>query len=406
MEIAPILQTFRHNKAAVMLIMAQVAFTLAVLVNALVVIDAYTARLTMESGIPEKRIISVELDPIERGYFDDEGRATNDVLQQMQALRRIPGVESVSHVAYFPLSGEGEMRPSWPEGEIEEKAVRHTIYAGDHNFIDTFGLNLISGRGFTEEEINWSENPLREGRVASIILSAELAEQLFPGEDAIGKQIMSDGGLVDTVIGVVEKLPGRHILMNTVKLAALVPGRPSNMLRYAVLADREVTPKMLEQALVSVSRNSRIFDVRVDSLYTRKARSMHFLFLFGSILGGISLLLLLVTAIGSYSQAAYSVGKRIKQIGTRRAFGASRVQILRYFLLENWMITTAGLLLGLLLANGISFVMTQAMMLPKVSAAHLLTGMLFLWGMGLFSTFMPALRAARVPPAIATRSAA
>ena len=78
---------------------------------------------------------------------------------------------------------------------------------------------------------------------------------------------------------------------------------------------------------------------------------------------------------------------------------------MRYFLLENWLTTTFGLLAGVLFANAVSFVLNQAMELPRMGSVHVLAGVVFLWVVGAISTLVPALRAARVPPAIATRGA-
>ncbi len=405
MEIVPILQTFRFNKSSLALVIVQLAFTLAVLVNALVIIDAYRTRLGMDSGVDDRALAVVEVEPVDHAYFSDEGRVRNDVQQDLEALGRLDGVTGVTQLSSFPLSGEGAMRASWPQGGVKEKAARHTLYAGDAQALSTLGLNLIAGRAFTAEETDWSRNPTAGSSAGVVIVSRALAEALFPGADAVGKQLESGDGKVETIIGVVDRLPGRHVLMNTVRLAAIVPARPLNTLRYAVATRGEVSPQLLQRIDAVLLQRSAERDVKVESLYQRKIGSMHYLFLFGSILGFISLLLVLVTAIGAYSQASYSVAKRIRQIGTRRAFGASKLHILRYFLLENWLATSMGLLLGLLVANGLSFVLTETMQLPRMGMSQLVLGMLFIWIVGLLSTLLPALRAASVPPAIATRAA-
>jgi putative ABC transport system permease protein len=405
MDIVPILQTFRHNKGALLLAIAQISFTLAVLANALVVIDTYRSRLALETGIDPRSTVTVEVEPIDRAYFDEAGRVQNDAQRQIDRLRGLPGVEAVSQVGSFPLSGESPMRASWPQGGEEAKAVRHSVYAGDQAFLDAFGLKLVAGRTFSPEEVNWTSSMNAEDRVAVVLVSKELAEQLFPGENPLGKQIQTEGGRLDTIVGVVDRMPGRHILMNTIRLGAVVPSRPLTSLRYAVRLNGEATPATLEQIATALEATGGEFDIRVDSVQTRMEQSTHYVSLLGTILGGISLLLIAVTAIGAYSSASYSVGKRIRQIGVRRAIGANRLHILRYFLLENWLTTTMGLLLGLLFANGLSFVLTQAMQLPRVSWDLLLVSMAFLWCAGLLSTLIPALRAARVPPAIATRAA-
>ncbi len=102
--------------------------------------------------------------------------------------------------------------------------------------------------------------------------------------------------------------------------------------------------------------------------------------------------------------ASFWVAQRTKQIGTRRALGATRTSILRYFLTENFLITSVGLMLGAILTYGFSFwLMTnyQAKLLPW---HYVPIGFLCLWALGQLAVLGPATRASRVSPAVATRS--
>ncbi len=124
------------------------------------------------------------------------------------------------------------------------------------------------------------------------------------------------------------------------------------------------------------------------------------------ILGTVIFCLLTITALGIVGMASFWVTQRTRQIGTRRALGATRGSILRYFLTENFLITTGGLLLGAVLSYAFSL-----WMMAHVSEARLLpwqylpVGFVTLWVLGQLAVLGPATRAARVPPAIATRSA-
>ena len=116
------------------------------------------------------------------------------------------------------------------------------------------------------------------------------------------------------------------------------------------------------------------------------------------------MLLLFITSLGIVGLTVFSVAERTRQIGTRRALGAQRGDILRYFLLENWIVTTLGLALGVLLAFGLNVALVSRVSGPKMQPGLVAAGVLLLWIAGLAATFLPALRGARVAPAIATRN--
>jgi putative ABC transport system permease protein len=98
------------------------------------------------------------------------------------------------------------------------------------------------------------------------------------------------------------------------------------------------------------------------------------------------------------------VSQRRKQIGVRRALGARRGDILRYFLVENVLITTLGIALGAALAVGLNQVLVGMLELERLPTDYVLVGMFVMWTLGLAATVGPAWRAAAVPPAVATRS--
>jgi putative ABC transport system permease protein len=98
------------------------------------------------------------------------------------------------------------------------------------------------------------------------------------------------------------------------------------------------------------------------------------------------------------------VQQRTKQIGVRRALGATRGQILRYFQIENFLLATVGIVIGMLLAYAINQLLMGRYELPRLPLVYLPVGALALWFLGQVAVYGPARRAAMVPPAVATRS--
>ena len=133
--------------------------------------------------------------------------------------------------------------------------------------------------------------------------------------------------------------------------------------------------------------------------YYRQDRAMAWL------LAAVIVALLVVTALGIVGLASFWVQQRTKQIGIRRALGATRGQILRYFQTENFLLASIGIAVGMLLAYAINQLLMGKYELPRLPLVYLPVGAITLWLLGQFAVFWPARRAAAVPPAVATRSA-
>jgi putative ABC transport system permease protein len=114
--------------------------------------------------------------------------------------------------------------------------------------------------------------------------------------------------------------------------------------------------------------------------------------------------LLFVTALGITGLASFWVQQRTRTIGIRRAIGATRGDILRYFQTENFLIVTFGVVLGVLLAIGLNLLLMKHYELPRLPLWYLPIGAVVLWLLGQLAVLAPALRAAKVPPVVATRS--
>ncbi|MFA9219237.1 MAG: ABC transporter permease, partial [Sphingomonadaceae bacterium] len=119
----------------------------------------------------------------------------------------------------------------------------------------------------------------------------------------------------------------------------------------------------------------------------------------------VSVLLLLITASGIVGMASLWVTQRRKQIGVRRALGARRVDILRYFITENLMITSVGVTAGVLLALALNQLLVSQLEMARLPAGYLLAGAGVFWALGIVAVYGPAWRAASISPALATRSA-
>ena len=114
--------------------------------------------------------------------------------------------------------------------------------------------------------------------------------------------------------------------------------------------------------------------------------------------------LLAITALGIFGLATFNVSTRIRQIGTRRAVGARKLDIVRHFLVENWMVTTAGIVVGCGAALGIGYWISVKYELPRLDLYYLVGGALAIWLIGLAAALQPARRASGISPAVASRT--
>jgi putative ABC transport system permease protein len=193
----------------------------------------------------------------------------------------------------------------------------------------------------------------------------------------------------------------------------LLPGQPEDqrLIRYMVRTDpgaRKAVMAGLEDLLIKADAG-RIVRIRTLQDYKENTYSSERGLI--KILGGVVVLLVAVTGFGIVGLTSFSVSQRRRQIGTRRALGATRQDILRYFLLENWLVTGSGLGLGVFLAWALNYGLVKmtsvagaSELIPKLDWRLLAAGMLLLWGSGLLAALAPALRATRVAPVVATRT--
>lgn len=407
MQIKPILAALRRHKAGTVLIMLQIALTLAIVSNALFIIQQNVAQLSRPTGIAESQIVRIN------NQFSSGTAATDGELIQsdLTTLRGVPGVVNAYATNSLPLSEEGpemgiNLKPAQPRG-----LVRGAAYFADDQMLPTLGLQLVAGRNFRPNEIGVKkENGPFKAPV--IIITQALAHRLFPHGSALGK-VLYIGSTVSTVVGIVRRLEVPWVDADGAGTSdgdsMLMPLRPiSNQLSY-VLRVRpgqvEAVKKAAPEALFASNRSRVIPDERgVQSFSQIRAGAYASVRGTAVLMGIIALVLLGVTAAGIVGLSSFWVGQRSRQIGIRRALGATSGDILSYFLTENFLIALAGVVLGTVLALGMNAWMMQHFEMHRLSPIYVAIGIIVLLLLGQAAVLAPALRASRVPPVTATRT--
>lgn len=404
MHFFPILSTLRRHRTAAILIVAEIALTCAIVCNAVFLIRDRLARMDQPSGMVEDELVLAKLAGI--GARADRAAVT---AQDLAALRQIPGVKFAAVANMVPFGGS-----SWNTsiGLVPDSvdSLSSGMYFGSADLVEALGVRIASGRDFTSDEFrDFDDVQAGKTKVPAILLSRGLAERLFPDKNPIGQSVYATGRDPVRVVGVYEHLarPNDMSTKERARWSMILPITPAFTVggNYVLRVDPARAAEVLAAVTQTLERvdPNRIFLDRqrfseMREKYFRKDRAMAYL------LVGVSLALLVVTALGVVGLASFWVQQRTRQIGVRRALGATRGDILRYFQLENFILATIGIVLGMALAYAINLWLMQKYQIPRLPASFLPIGATLLWLLGQIAVLGPALRASLIPPAIATRS--
>ena len=406
MDIRPILSTLSRHKTAASLIVLEIALSCAIICNAVFLISQRLERMQRPTGMADSELVRINV----AGIGEDEN-ADALVKQDIAALRNLPGVEAATSLNHVPFDNSSWNSSISLQPEQPMPNLNSAVYLGE-NLVHTLGLRIVEGRDFKPDEYaDWEalNEPDSKLTVPAAILTREVAEKLFPGESAIGKSIYSWNAddAPHRVVGVVERLirPNDNGGPAESGYSMLLPVHNVTMGRFALRTEPGRRAEVQKAAVAALERNSarRIIlregpFTEVIETYYRQDRSMAWL------LVAVCIALLVVTALGIVGLASFWVQQRTKQIGVRRALGATRAQILRYFQTENFLLATIGIVLGMLLAYAINQLLMGKYELPRLPLLYLPVGAVALWLLGQIAVYWPARRAASVPPALATRS--
>jgi putative ABC transport system permease protein len=400
MDILPILRALTKSKLGAILIGLQIALTLAIVCNSLSVIQQFAQRMQQPTGIDEANIFTISA-----AWISDQPDLEAQIRGDLAALRALPGVVDAFSAISFPLDNGGYSLPLSVKPDQRSPSAVPAIYYTDEHGLAAFGLKLVAGRWFHADEVGllrYYENKTP----AVIVVTQELAKVLFPAGNALGQIVYFTATQPSRIIGVIEKAQTpwasnggqtqQSMFLPAVPLSKgpmyIVRARPGEL--FSVM--RSVPDKLL-------AIDSR----RVIQGVTPFTASRHAAYLLpraeAVMLAVVSGLMLAVTAFGVVGLTAYWVGQRRRQIGMRRALGARRVDILSYFHTENLLIVGVGCVLGIALGLVINTGLAASMQLTRMSLGYICLGALIVLALCQAAVLWPALRAASIPPATATR---
>jgi putative ABC transport system permease protein len=415
MSLHPMIAALRKHKSGVVLIAMQIALTLAIVCNAVFIIYSRVEKVNRPTGMDESNLILVSQQWVGAPSGDDPASIQKlDELQRedIQALRALPDVVSVTPSNSLPLldsSWNGSVATK-PGSDLIKGDARSTYYFGDENFLQTLGLQLVAGRNFTAGDV--TNKGFRDPAEPSmVIVTKELADKLFP-QGAVGKAMYLDGGTKPTtIVGVVARLqvPSNGTWASTfVWNSTIEPLRlNANYSRYAVRTKpgrMEAVMHAIPGALYASNPMRVLDDDSVKSFTAIRADAYRADIGMAALMGVVCLILLAVTAAGIVGLTSFWVGQRHRQIGVRRALGARKIDIRHYFQLENLLIAGGGAVVGIALAIGLNRALIQYFEMTSMPFWYVLIGLGAVLVLGQLAVLVPAMRAANVPPVVATRT--
>ncbi len=410
MTIGPILSALARHRIAAMLITLEIALACAVLCNAFFLVSSRLDLMRIDSGVDEASLATLKLRGCEEcNAADLQGRV-------MQALQSVPGLQSAAMVNTVPFGEPTGNAGICLDSECKQFAGVPHFYAFTRGATDTLGLKVVAGRNFTSADYQSSEGFFPAD--SQVWITRALAEHLWPGQDPLGREFWlaqfhfrvagvlahfarpdpgrSENGVVSAEWSIIVPIApdawqGAYVQRGLFVLRADPLDLPRVLAAAKAAAARAVPEAVIDQAASAPL-------VQLREQYFQTDRTM------AGLLVAVIAAMLLVTALGIVGLASFWVAQRTKQIGIRRALGATRTDILRYFQTENFLLASGGIVLGMLLAYGGNQLLMRYFELARLPVSYLPIGALLLWFVGQLAVLGPALRAAAIPPVVATRS--
>ena len=412
MEIRALLSAMSRGRTGPLLVAAQVALTLAVIVNVAYIVQQRLAIMNAPTGIDLVNTfwIEVQLDKPSEGFG-------SIVSADEQYLNSLPDVEVASISGPLPQTWNMIGLPFASEAALLQKpgaATGARVFMGSEKWLDAFGLKLVAGRNVSPEVVappaadfaatlaNWP---------AETVVTKALADKLFPKGDALGKTMHV--GLVNrptTIVGIIGEFRGAPTggaqgeawAQQNVIVPAIPSGPTATYIVRTKPGRRDLVMGQLEQSFAERVPGHFLERIQTMERTARIARSG--LRSSTIVLTTVAAIVALVTMLGIVGLAAFNVATRHKQLGTRRAIGADEVShpaLLRRGELADH---HARVRRGVRARDCGGLKISQMYQLPRMPLYYLVAGVVGTWLLGLLAVVLPARRAASISPAIATRT--
>ncbi len=381
------------------LIVVQTASAFVLLVGAALLLQSFWHLSHVDPGYEIEDIFTFQIAPSGEDLNDGPSYARFHYAF-MDRIAALPGVESVGVVNQLPLdegAGDTFFQTEHTEaGEQEEPLLRVTMTGGD--YFATMGIELLAGRVFDRID---GENGLTEA-----IVGKALADFLWPGEEPLGQRIRPRGApMWWTVIGVVEDVFLQDFRQSEPERLLYLPMVGPSPRLYAVASPAYVVKSPNAASLAGEIRelareadpNSPMYRVfTMEGLAARSMAELSFTMLTLGIAAGLALVL---GAVGLFGVLSYAVSQRTREIGVRMALGARADQVRLMVMAQGARVVVIGLTMGMVAALALTRLLRGLLFdVPPGHAPTFVAMSLFLLGVAVLASYLPARRASGVDP--------
>jgi predicted permease len=321
----------------------------------------------------------------------------------------IPGVKEVGLGSTMPLRAAGFLLDVKAEGraaQAGEAQPRAEFRTASPEYFSAAGIPLLTGREFTTTD--------REGTGNVVILNKTAADKLFPGVEPVGRRVAWTGDVLRfigvsgdwrEVVGVVGDtkdggldapafpvvfMPFAQENVFGGGLVIRASGEPSSLVSAARRVVRGIAVNEPIENVLTISQ------IRDESIAPRRLNA--------ALVSSFSILAVFIAAVGIAGVLAFSVSARTNEIGIRMSLGADGARVQRMIILEGGVLLVAGLLIGVAGAIlGSRMIQGLLFGVPPHDPFTLVSVALVMGAVGLAACWVPALRAARIDPAVAMR---
>ena len=380
------------------LIVGEVALTLTLSVASVLLVRQMIAQSHLELGFVADNLLV--MDSHVSVPEDNYAAALPIIRQVMDAIAKVPGVTSVSAAQGVPMGGRITGVGYAIHGRMEFKPGEKLPYANmaaiTPGYFQTMGIPLLQGRSLTDAD--------NANSAMVLVVSKELAEKQFPGQNPIGQQIMcgyDDKSGWWTIVGVVGNVRQRTAA-SPVSESMYVPfaQHPDRAADSQVVVRTGMEPAALGATLTPMMKRD-FPQVAVSSTTMREAvgestRSQRFRTILFGCFAGVAILL---AAVGMYGVTAYTVTQRRFEFALRFALGAQRGQIVGLTLRHGMLITGTGIGLGVVLSITLLRVVGSLLgKLPAFDATSYGIAILGVLAIACSAALIPSRRASQVEP--------
>lgn len=390
------------------LVAAEVALAVTLFAGSMLLIRSFSNVMATSLGFDPQGALAVNVDLPSINYDDKSTRVADFHERAFEAIQRIPGVKAAGLVNVLPLQGsnpngamEVEGKPHNPRGPFTGFSVYRVVSRG---YFDAVGTHLLSGRDFAIGD-DRSGAPV-------VIVNEAFAKQEWPGQDPIGKRVRPAGmdGLTEpwfNVIGVVENsrlasMTGRASATYYFDHRQRPPGR-SRSVGYVVRTTQgSASIAGIREAIKSVDPQVPVAFRALDDVVSGAVATRRFTML---VLSAFAAAALLLAGVGIYGVVAYAVAQRTREIGVRRALGATPGAVRGMVLASSMRAVVPGLIAGVVLALASAQALSSLLYGVKpTDPTALSVAVIVLGSAAVLASVIPAFRATRIDPMVAMRS--